>query len=316
MLVADPALDVLREGVVRIADGRVVALNGAAAALLQVDAERAIGAPLISVLRDHRMERAYLSGEHVELETRGRTLQVAPFAGGLVLRDVSAERRARTDARELLAVLSHELRTPVTTIRSVLEALRFEMPDAQRERFLERAEAEAERLVRLLDDLTVDVAPPNARSVPVRALVQRAESLLASRLEERCISLAIDVPGVDVWCDPDKLLQLFLNLIENAALHGPARATVRVSATPASDRPGWYAIEVQDAGVPLEPDVLDRLFSPHTRGNGATGRGTGLGLYIVRSIAERWGGLAWGRPLPAGNAFGFTVARERAATRA
>jgi len=304
-------LDAVADGVVLIADGRVTDLNAAAAAMLQVDPERARGAPVMTVLRDHRMERAYLDGRTVEVPARGRALQVVPFGGGLVLHDVTGVRRAQEDARELLAVLSHELRTPVTTILSVLEALRTDLSEADRERFLERAEGETARLVRLLGDLTVDVAPPQARSVPLREVAERAVTLLAPKLAARTVRVVVDLPDVAVWCDPDKILQVLINLVENAAVHGPADAEVAVVAWPEEERPGLRAVEVRDAGAPLDGEGVDRLFSPHARGSRATGRGTGLGLYVVRSIAERWGGRAWGRPLPSGNAFGFSVPSER-----
>ena len=314
-LLAEAWVEALAEGVVVVVDGRVRALNAAASNYLEVDRARARGAALIAVVRDHRIERAFMQQEPLELFTRGRWLAVTPVPEALVLRDVSEQRRAREDARELLAVLSHELRTPVTTIRAALEALQFDLPILQRQHFLARAEAEADRLVRLLDDLTVDVKAPAARSLPLRACAQQAQQLLAGTLAERQVTLRLELPGGDVWADPDKLLQLFLNLIENAALHGPEKAQVEVTAAPDPKREGWLRVEVHDHGRPLPADAIDPLFSPHARGAGAGARGTGLGLFVVRSIAERWGGQAWGRSSPAGNVFGFSVPRQREAAR-
>lgn len=307
--------DALAEGVVRVSDGRVVALNAAAARLLEVEPERAVGATLIEVVRDHRIEAAFLEGHDLTLLTRGRWLEVVPLETALLLRDVSVQRRAREDARELLAVLSHELRTPVTAIRAALEALRYDLPEQQRQRFIASAEAESERLGRLLDDLTVDVKAPAARSVPLRASVERAAALAAPVLSEERVTLKLELPGGDVWADPDKLLQVLVNLIENAALHGPSDAQVRVVASLDPEREGWLRCEVIDQGAPLPAESFDPLFSPHARGTRAGGRGTGLGLYVVRSIAERWGGTAWGRPCQAGNAFGFSLPRRREALR-
>lgn len=326
----------LAEGVVLVEEGLVCALNGAAARLLRIDPAQAIEEPAVSVLRDHRIDAALASGTPFDLKTRGRTLHVVPFGGGFTLRDVTELRRAEENARELLAVLSHELRTPVTTIRATLETLAFDLPEAERSRYLTRAEREAERLVRLLEDLTVDVAPPRARSVPIRESLERVASLLAAAMAERGVQLKLEVPPLTAWADADKLLQVLLNLVENAVLHGPAHAQVRVVASlsplqrPAdltlrADLPSpegverWLHVEVLDRGAPADPEAMEQWFAPHTRAPSATVRGTGLGLYIVRSIARRWGGEAWGRPWSGsrgeaavgGNAFGFSVPTPR-----
>jgi len=305
--------DALAEGVVWVAEGRVTGLNRAAADLLQVDPQRVIDAPLISVARDHRIEAAATAGLPVELATRGRRLWVVPFAGGLLLRDVTEARRAVEDARELLAVLSHELRTPVTTIRASLEALRFDLPEAQRARLLGRAEDEAERLTRLLEDLTVDVAPPKARSLELQVLAARVEALLAAQVAQRAVRLSVELPAIRAWADPDKLLQVLLNLVENAVIHGPEGAEVRLLAQADPRRDGWWRVEVLDHGAEVPAEVMEGWFAPHARAASATSRGTGLGLYIVRSIATRWGGETWGRRWERGNAFGFSVPRERGA---
>jgi len=313
---ADRWWDRLVEGVVLVEDGRVVGINAAAATMVGTDPERAVGLPAIAVLRDHRLERLLDRGGREELTLRTRRVEVEAIDGGLALRDVSEARRAQESARALLAVLSHELRTPVTTIRSTLEALGYdELDEGYRAGLLERAADEAERLVRLLDDLTVDVAPPRERSVALRPLLERAQGLLAERFAEHRVRLRVDVPDLAVWADPDKVLQVLLNLLENAAVHGPDDATVELSA---EARDGGVVLRVRDRGEPLPPELRASLFEPHARGPSSRARGTGLGLYIVRSIAERAGGRAWAEPWHdaagrvQGNEFGVLLPARRA----
>ena len=301
------ALSGLSEGVILVQAGRVRWLNPAASRFLEVEPAHTVGLPLIGVLRDHRLERVYLEGAEEELETRGRILLARPIPGGLSLTDVSELRSAQESARELLAVLSHELRTPATTIRATLEALRFEMPEAQRAHFLERAEGEADRLIRLLEDLTVDVKPPQLRRLSLCEAVSRARALLQTTLQTHDVTLELSVPPLTLWADADKLLQVLINLLENAAIHGPDHATVFLKAAPDPGDPRYARVVVQDQGPPLPVNTVERLFEPHARGASVKARGTGLGLYIVRSVAQRWGGQAWGRPLEGGNEFGFSV---------
>ena len=296
-------LDSLAEGVIFVEAGRVRHLNRAAATFLEVSKAYAAGLPLIGVVRDHRLERVFLEQTELELETRGRVLHAKAAPGVLTLHDITEMRRAQENARELLAVLSHELRTPVTTIRSTLEALHFDMPDEQRTRFLERAEGETERLVRLLNDLTVDVKPPKLRSLDLYEMVVKAASLLRDTFKDHHVTLELEVPAFTVLADADKLLQVLINLLENAAIHGPDDAVIYLNA---EQQDGTVRISVRDEGTPLASENIETLFEPHSRGSVKT-RGTGLGLYIVRSIAQRWGGQAWGRALEKGNEFGFSV---------
>ncbi len=296
--------DALGEGIIVVHEGRVLRLNAAAARFLEVEASQVVGLPLIGVLRDHRLEAVFLQRQEAEIETRGRVLWATASGPCLILHDLTETRQAQENARELLAVLSHELRTPATTIRSTLEALRYPLEDAQRERFLGRAEAETERLVRLLNDLTVDVRPPRLRSLALRDVLARALAIVQDTFFDHKVRLECDVPPLTVLADEDKLLQVFINLLENAAIHGPNEKTIRLQAKVDG---GWVRVAVRDEGEPLPTEAVERLFEPHARGRGVKAKGTGLGLYIVRSIAQRWGGEAWGRPLAAGNEFGFSV---------
>ena len=300
-------LDALAEGIVLLEAGRVVFVNEAAAAFLGVDARQCLGSPLIAVVRDHRLEEAYLKQCAVQCETRGRILRATPVPGGLRLEDLTEQKRSQETARELLAVLSHELRTPVATIRSTLEALQGDLPSDLQARFLERAELESGRLVRLLNDLTVDVKPPHYRSVFLPEVVTRALGLTKDVLETHAITLVQVVEDITVWVDSDKLLQVLINLLENAAIHGPDGETVTLLGSSDPERTGWARLSVQDQGEPLAQETLEQLFEPHARGASVKAKGTGLGLYIVRSIAEAWGGEAWGCALEKGNEFGVSM---------
>lgn len=284
-------IDQLSEGIILVSEGRVDGLNAAAAAMLGADLERSAGLPLIAVLRDHRLERLWLKGGEAELRLRGRDVVARAVQDGLILQDVTETRVAKTEARELLAVLSHELRTPVTAVRSTLEALGYEdLPQATKTQFLQRAGEEIERLVRLLDDLTVDVVPPRVRQVEFAWLLGRAEALLKETLETRAVRITPVGGPVTLHADPDKLLQILINLVENAAIHGPSNAVVEVRAEPTT---GGTNVTVRDEGDPIDPASVDALFRPHRQGQSPRGRGTGMGLYIVKSIAERAGGRAW-----------------------
>lgn len=335
----------LEDGVILIRGGVIVDINRAAATMLDVNPDKVAGLSAIAVLRDHRLEQAYRDGTTIELNTRERMLRVWGIAGGLCLRDISAMSRAQENARELLAVLSHELRTPVTTIRSTLEALHYDLPEAQRQHFLQRAEAETQRLMRLLEDLTIDVKPPYARSLDLADIVSRALILLQDTFSEHNITVECDLAPLTVWADTDKFLQVLINLLENAAIHGPQNAVISLTAykyapeiapeagaaradNHATDRrivaekhavlashktttnTDMAHITVRDLGTPLEPSIIESLFEPHAQGSPKS-KGTGLGLYIVRSIAARWGGEAWGKPYTDGNEFGVSVPLSR-----
>lgn len=339
----------LEDGVILIREGVIVSINRAAATMLDVNPDKVAGLSAIAVLRDHRLEQAYRDGSTLELNTRGRMLRVWGMTEGLCLRDISAMFRAQENARELLAVLSHELRTPVTTIRSTLEALHYDLPEAQRQHFLHRAETETYRLMRLLEDLTIDVKPPHARSLDLADIVSRALGLLQDTFAEHNISVTCNLEPLTVWADTDKLLQVLINLLENAAIHGPQNAVIYLTAyqyAPAlegaedegaeddaraaraaanterhsAEKHAVLAshkasnnmahIMVRDLGTPLEPSIIERLFEPHAQGSPKS-KGTGLGLYIVRSIAARWGGEAWGKPHADGNEFGVSVPLPR-----
>lgn len=306
-------LHYLYEGVVLICDEKILFMNERAAEFLQVDIAHIENLSLLAILRDHRLEQVYRDKAQTRIETRGRVLEARGMAEGLLLRDVSSEERVKENARELLAVLSHELRTPVTILRSTIEALNYDLSKSQQKHFLERAEAEGARLTRLLDDLTVDVKPPKMRRLSLKEHLERALAIVQDSFKRHQVTPLDNLPKQEdftIWADADKFVQVLVNLLENAAVHGPDNAQIAI-VVQAQDN-GMLHISVCDQGEPLDDALMEELFEPHSRG-GSKAKGTGLGLYIVRSIAQRWEGEAWGRACEHyeergfGNEFGFSV---------
>jgi signal transduction histidine kinase len=299
-------LEALNEGVVLLdAEGRVRHLNAAAAAMLDTDPARAAGRLAIEVLRDHRLADLEPDSPPVEVGVGPRTLLVRRLGGALVFEDRSGVRAAERNMRELLAVVSHELRTPAAVISANLETLLAGGVDpARSRRFLELAHRESLRLARLVEDLTVEVAPPRYRRLEVGEVARRALGVVAQLAEERAVELVLDLPEATVVADSDKLNQALINLVENALIHGPNPGRVRVSGYHAGP---LFVVRVDDEGTPLPKESFPALFEAGRRGDNAKAKGTGLGLYIVCSIARAWGGDAWGEPLTRGNRFAFSV---------
>lgn len=196
--------------------------------------------------------------------------------------------------KRFVADASHELRTPLTTIRGNIELLQNDVPlePAERADVLADTQAEVERLIRLVNQLLW-----LARADATRSL-SRASIALRPLIEEVCrqtkllapqrVILSDDIHDVSVWADRDALKQVLLILLDNARVHTPARATIRVTTTL---EPTRVIVTVQDTGPGIPADVLPYIFERFYRGDPArpTG-GTGLGLAIAKELIEAQGG--------------------------
>jgi signal transduction histidine kinase len=296
------ALNALEIAVVMLESGRVSGLNAAAEKLFGTSVERAINRLPIEIFRNHRLEKLVFDGGILELELNGRTFVAKAVPNALLLEDVSAIRQRESELREVMAVLSHEFRTPVAAIKSLLEALALEPPADTRASFVQMGLVEVERLVRLVEDLTVGFRPQAERTFLLLECVERVQRLTDAELLRRDVVLEVCFPDVLVRCDPDKLVQVLLNLVENAARHAPNPGKIRIFATRADL---FWKIGVVDQGMPL-PNY-EVLFEAQRRS--IQSRGSGMGLYIVRSIVRAWGGEVYGahRTDLGGNEFVFSV---------
>ncbi len=202
------------------------------------------------------------------------------------------ERLFRTQQR-LLADVSHELRTPLTTIRGNLDLMR-RMGDTDPES-LAAIQVEIERMTRLVGDLLL-LARADSGGLPLeRKLVELDNMLFDVYRQVRMLEppVEIELAAVDqvtVLGDPDRLKQLFLNLVENAVKYTPRDGIVSLSL---SKKEEWAFFEVSDTGVGIPPENLPHIFDRFYRVDKSRARaqgGSGLGLSIAKWIAQAHGG--------------------------
>jgi signal transduction histidine kinase len=209
-----------------------------------------------------------------------------------------SERLASLDKerRAFLANVSHELRTPVSNVFVTLEALESgadEEPELRR-RFMQTALDETKRLSLLIKDLLdlgrleAGVTPLEQQPLNLRDLIERAVRAMESRMLSKGVGISIDVPGVQIQGDPERLLQAFLNLLDNAIKHAVPDSQVFVSGRIEGVQ---IVLQIRDTGLGISESDLPHIFEQfYTADRSRKGSGTGLGLAIARRIVEAHGG--------------------------
>jgi signal transduction histidine kinase len=198
------------------------------------------------------------------------------------------ERLFRSQQR-LLADVSHELRTPLTAIRGNVDLMRH-MGEVDW-LSLDIIHDEIERMTRLVSDLLL-LARADSGGMPLQAKALELDNLFfevyrQAQLLPKSVELVITaVDQVCVYGDPDRLKQLFLNLIDNAIKYTPAEGKVYLALSKAD---GWATVEISDTGIGIPPEDLPNIFDRFYRVDKARTRqqgGSGLGLSIAKSIAK------------------------------
>ena len=238
------------------------------------------------------------------LELDARTLLVSARAlpaGGavLVLHDLTDIRRLETVRRDFVANVSHELKTPLTSISGYAETLLTDSPEpATTRRFLETILANAHRMQRLVDDL-LDLArlesgrwQPEAEELDVAAMARDVWSSLGDRVSAAGVTFSVETPpgGAPIHADGDALRQVLTNLIDNSLRHTSPGGRIVVAAHPAA---GGTSVSVADTGRGIAREHLPRIFERFYRADASRSRdegGTGLGLAIVKHLVEAHGG--------------------------
>ncbi|MGE5096150.1 MAG: ATP-binding protein [Betaproteobacteria bacterium] len=240
---------------------------------------------------------------------RGRVLGVDADSRAMttgVAQDISAQKKAEerqaAEAQRkdrFVATLAHELRNPLAPIRNAIAILGMKpAPDAQAAQLRQIIDRQAKQLTRLVDDL-LDVARIDGGKIPLRLetvdlaqaiedAVEAARPVIARNGHE--LSVALPQAGASVVADPTRLTQMVLNLLNNAAKYTPRGGHIALDA---SSDGAQAVIRVRDDGDGISaeqlPHIFEMFYQAHSASDHAIG-GLGIGLALVRTLAERHGG--------------------------
>jgi PAS domain S-box-containing protein len=337
-------VDLLPDAVLRLdPQGRIVDANDAAAHLTGypvtgligsicselLDPQTKDGHPLLAdgLHRSAQLRSVRGIPEHEVLLLRADGAEVGTYVtasyqrgdGGellgatLVLREVGRRAHQTPTGMEIVSTVSHELRSPLTSVKGYTGLLlsRWDrLKDEQKLEMLEQVHHDADRVKRLIDEL-LDISRLETGRLHLRRQMVDLGVLASSVLEkvgmeymdlEATMTFAADVP--EVYADPDKLTQVLTNLVENACKYGSA-VGMAVSASVVANE---VALSVADCGEGIPEADLPRVFNKFFRRDMGRPTGSGLGLWISRGLVEAHGGhLTASSVLGTGTTFSFTL---------
>ena len=288
---------------------QVLSLNRSAAALFGVDADTVRGRSFLTLSRNGSLSqvlsRAVSAGESgsAELSLGGRCYQliatpVRPGAGGiggvvLLSLDITEQKQAEQLRREFTANVSHELKTPLTSISGYAEMI--ESGIVRQEDlvpFAARIHSEASRMIQLVEDLLAlsrldeQAVLPDSRPVGLLAVSKRVADRLSELARTQKVTISVEGTDQTVQGDPALLEELVANLCENAIKYNRPGGSVTVSLSCEGRRP---CLRVSDTGVGIAKEHQSRVFERFYRVDKSRSKetgGTGLGLSIVKHIAQ------------------------------
>ena len=244
----------------------------------------------------------------------------SPKAVGVVVAFTdTTERRALDRMKdEFISTVSHELRTPLTSLRAALGLVTGgtlnERPEKLRQ-MLNIAAANTDRLVRLVNDILElerigsGKADLHYTMCSADDLFRRAAGLQQADASRAQLRITFNSQGVNVWADPDRILQTLTNLISNAIKFSPPGTEIHLRSH--SIDANEAEIQVRDQGRGIPEDKLESIFERFHQVDASDSRtmgGTGLGLAICRSIVTQHGGRIWAASTPGnGSSFHFTL---------
>jgi two-component system phosphate regulon sensor histidine kinase PhoR len=294
-------------------DARVILANSSMQNLLDLHGAASGKIPM-ELVRDPAIESAVreaLAGSDpppVDLTTTSHRVLLAKAAAVrarsgevelavMVFHDLTEVRRTEKMRKDFVANVSHEFKTPLTSIRGYAETLLNSEPEdpAVKREFLEAIERNSELLQALVDDLLVLAGlerelPAQKEPLALRELLEQQIRTKQHALTEKQIEVSLDCPHIEVLADRARLIRAVSNLIDNAIYYNRAGGSVRIAVAEADH---GIRIDFRDTGVGIPQEALVRVFERFYRVEKSRTRehgGTGLGLAIARHAIESQGG--------------------------
>ena len=325
-------LDQMADGVLIVdPNGRVQLLNPAAERIFQITESKALDRSVVEVLRYHQLVDLWrktkvgkrqttmleIGPQHIFLQVVGIPLKsTLPGSTLLIFQDLTQLRRLETVRRDFISNVSHELRTPLASLNALAETLQegaLDDPPAAR-RFLLRMETEIDNMTQLVNEL-LELSRIESGKVPISFhrvlpydLLKTAHIRMSLQSERAGLELTLDCdPNLPaVFADPDRIVQVLINLIHNATKFTAPGGQITLSAYQDNHRIVFF---VRDTGVGIARKDLGRIFERFYKADQArTGGGTGLGLSIARHMVEVHDGYIWAESEPdMGSTFYFTL---------
>jgi len=315
-----------------VVDGgaKATMVNKAAERMFQFPADRILGHTFIEIVHDHELDdvlqKCLRTGKQqaglVEIEPRQQFLGViaTPLIGQsgcvVLLQDLTKLRRLETVRRDFIANISHELRTPVASLKVLAETLQEGAIDdpAVAKEFLSKITIETDRLTQMVNELS-DLSriesgevSLNMEPIDVGELATRVVERLKAQADRAGLSLVVDIPQAlpEALADKERTEQVLVNLLHNAVKFTSLGGKISLSA---ETKGGNILVSVADTGVGISADDLPRIFERFYKADKArAGGGTGLGLAIAKHIVEAQGGKIWAESTEGkGSTFVFTL---------
>ena len=263
----------------------------------------------------------------VPVESRDEVGELAAALNAMVHRlqvSFGRERDLENTRRELVGAVSHDLRTPLASIRAMIESINDGVVSDEEtvRRYLRIMQSEVENLSQLINDL-FELSQIDAGTLVLHIESSSVQDLISDTLEgmahqaaERRLGLegGVDMELSPVMMDSHRVQRVLYNLVQNSIRHTPADGSIRISALDAGDE---VKVQVADTGAGIDAKYLPRLFERAYRADRSRSRssgGAGLGLSIAKGIVEAHGGSLWVESeLGKGSVFTFTLPKVAAA---